>query len=163
MDVQAESVSSGELKTGPRKRLKRKYYEAELRRLQVELTKLQDWVAREELKVVVLFEGRDAAGKGGVIKRIIQTLNPRQVRVAALAKPTRARADPVVFPALRGPSPGRRRDRPLRPELVQPGRSRAGHGVLHRRGVLGIPLLLPPSSSGCCSGPTSISSSTGSR
>ena len=87
MDVQAESVSSGELKKG-RKRLKRKYYEAELRRLQVELTKLQDWVAREELKVVVLFEGRDAAGKGGVIKRIIQTLNPRQVRVAALAKPT---------------------------------------------------------------------------
>ncbi len=87
MDVQAGSVSSDELRKGP-KRLKRKYYEAELRRLQVELTKLQDWVAREELKVVVLFEGRDAAGKGGVIKRIIQTLNPRQVRVAALAKPT---------------------------------------------------------------------------
>ena len=87
MDVQAGSVSSGELREGP-KRLKRKLYEAELRRLQVELTKLQDWVAREELKVVVLFEGRDAAGKGGVIKRIIQTLNPRQVRVAALAKPT---------------------------------------------------------------------------
>ena len=87
MDVQAESISSRELRTGP-KRLKRKYYEAELRRLQVELTKLQDWVAREDLKVVVLFEGRDAAGKGGVIKRIIQTLNPRQVRVAALAKPT---------------------------------------------------------------------------
>jgi polyphosphate kinase 2 len=75
------------LRKGP-KRLKRKYYETELRRLQVELTKLQDWVAREGLKVVVLFEGRDAAGKGGVIKRIIQTLNPRQVRVAALAKPT---------------------------------------------------------------------------
>ena len=87
MDVQAESVSSGDLRKSP-KRLKRKYYEAELRRLQVELTKLQDWVAREGLKVVVLFEGRDAAGKGGVIKRIIQTLNPRQVRVAALAKPT---------------------------------------------------------------------------
>ena len=87
MDVHAESASKGELEEG-RRRLKRKLYQAELRRLQVELTKLQDWVAREELKVVVLFEGRDAAGKGGVIKRIIQTLNPRQVRVAALAKPT---------------------------------------------------------------------------
>ena len=87
MDGHAESASKGELEEG-RRRLKRKLYQAELRRLQVELTKLQDWVAREELKVVVLFEGRDAAGKGGVIKRIIQTLNPRQVRVAALAKPT---------------------------------------------------------------------------
>ena len=87
MDVQTESASSGGLEESP-PRLKRKVYEAELRRLQVELTKLQDWVAREGLKVVVLFEGRDAAGKGGVIKRIIQTLNPRQVRVAALAKPT---------------------------------------------------------------------------
>ena len=87
MEVQAESTSSGGLGQTP-PRLRRKYYESELRRLQAELTKLQDWVAREGLKVVVLFEGRDAAGKGGVIKRISQTLNPRQVRVSALAKPT---------------------------------------------------------------------------
>ena len=87
MDTQTESIDGGALEQGP-PRLKRKFYRTELGRLQRELTKLQYWVARERLKVVVLFEGRDAAGKGGVIKRITQTLNPRQVRVAALAKPT---------------------------------------------------------------------------
>jgi polyphosphate kinase len=63
-------------------------YDKELRRLQVELVKLQEWVRHEELKVVVLFEGRDAAGKGGTIKRITQSLNPRVCRVVALTAPT---------------------------------------------------------------------------
>lgn len=63
-----------------------KYFE-ELLRLQGELVKLQDWVVKQKLKVVVLFEGRDAAGKGGVIKRITQRLNPRICRVAALTAP----------------------------------------------------------------------------
>jgi len=63
-------------------------YETELRRLQTELVKLQEWVRHEGLRVVVLFEGRDAAGKGGVIKRITESLNPRVCRVAALATPT---------------------------------------------------------------------------
>lgn len=63
-----------------------KYFE-ELLRLQGELVKLQDWVVKQKLKVVVLFEGRDAAGKGGVIKRITQRLNPRICRVAALSAP----------------------------------------------------------------------------
>lgn len=65
----------------------RKFYFTELLRLQRELIKLQDWIVHEKLKVVVLFEGRDAAGKGGVIKRITQRLNPRVVRVAALPAP----------------------------------------------------------------------------
>jgi polyphosphate kinase 2 len=71
-----------------RPKLNRKEYEAELGRLHVELVKLQEWIKHEGLKVVVIFEGRDAAGKGGVIKRITQCLNPRVCRVVALAAPT---------------------------------------------------------------------------
>jgi polyphosphate kinase len=69
-------------------KLKKKAYEKELRRLQLELVKLQEWIKAKGLKVVVLFEGRDAAGKGGVIKRITELLNPRICRVVALAAPT---------------------------------------------------------------------------
>lgn len=68
--------------------LKKKAYEKELSRLQIELVKLQEWIRHKQLKVVVIFEGRDAAGKGGVIKRITQRLNPRVVRVVALGVPT---------------------------------------------------------------------------
>ncbi len=63
-------------------------YAKELARLQIELVKLQEWIRHKGLKVVVLFEGRDAAGKGGVIKRITQCLNPRICRVVALGVPT---------------------------------------------------------------------------
>src|ERR1700712_678603 len=66
----------------------RRFYFRELLRLQRELIKLQDWIGYKKLKVVVLFEGRDAAGKGGVIKRITQRLNPRVCRVAALPAPS---------------------------------------------------------------------------
>jgi len=66
----------------------RGFYFHELFRLQGELVKLQDWITTQRLKLVVIFEGRDAAGKGGVIKRITQRLNPRICRVAALAAPT---------------------------------------------------------------------------
>jgi polyphosphate kinase 2 len=68
-------------------RAARRQYFQELFRLQGELVKLQDWVVRSRHKVVILFEGRDAAGKGGVIKRITQRLNPRVARVAALPAP----------------------------------------------------------------------------
>jgi polyphosphate kinase 2 len=64
------------------------FYESELAKLQVELVKMQEWVRHANLKVVVVFEGRDAAGKGGSIKRITQSLNPRVCRVAALPAPT---------------------------------------------------------------------------
>jgi len=70
------------------RKIDKKFYEKELSRLQVELVKLQEWIKHEGLKVVVLFEGRDAAGKGGVIKRIMQRLNPRVCRVVALGTPT---------------------------------------------------------------------------
>ena len=63
-------------------------YGRELLRLQTELVKMQEWVRQERRRLVVLFEGRDAAGKGGIIKRITEYLNPRWCRVAALPAPT---------------------------------------------------------------------------
>ncbi|MCB1175732.1 MAG: polyphosphate kinase 2 [Leptospiraceae bacterium] len=69
-------------------RLPRKFYETELERLQIELVSLQAWIKQQGLRVVVVFEGRDAAGKGGIIKRILQRLNPRVCRVVALGTPT---------------------------------------------------------------------------
>jgi polyphosphate kinase 2 len=69
-------------------KLKNSYYLVELKKLQIELVKLQEWVKATGQKVVVIFEGRDAAGKGGVIKRITESLNPRVVRVVALGTPT---------------------------------------------------------------------------
>jgi polyphosphate kinase len=68
--------------------LSKSEYEKELRRLQVELVRLQEWIIHEGLKVVILFEGRDTAGKGGVIGRIAERTNPRVVRTVALAKPS---------------------------------------------------------------------------
>jgi polyphosphate kinase 2 len=69
-------------------KLPRKTYETELLRLQTELVKLQEWVRTEGARLVVVFEGRDAAGKGGTIKRVAEHLNPRVARIAALPKPT---------------------------------------------------------------------------
>jgi len=69
-------------------RLKKSAYEAELVRLQAELVKMQEWVRREGERIVLVFEGRDAAGKGSSIKRVTQYLNPRQARVVALPAPT---------------------------------------------------------------------------
>ncbi len=66
----------------------RKEYEAHLRRLDVELVKWEEWIKARGLKIVVIFEGRDAAGKGGAIKRIMEPLNPRFARVVALPAPT---------------------------------------------------------------------------
>ena len=71
-----------------RKKIKAKDYERELARLQEELVRLQRWIRHKGLKVVVIFEGRDAAGKGGVIKRITERLNPRVARVVALGTPS---------------------------------------------------------------------------
>src|SRR5258705_1535648 len=68
--------------------LKRKEYEQKLRELHVELVKLQEWVKREGKKVCVIFEGRDGAGKGGVIKAMTERVSPRVFRVVAMAAPT---------------------------------------------------------------------------
>lgn len=80
-----------------RRRLKKKFYEQELTTLQIELARLQRWIKHRGLKVVVLFEGRDAAGKGGTIKRITECLNPRVCRVVALDKPTEREATQWYF------------------------------------------------------------------
>ena len=69
-------------------KMKRKAYERELARLEVELVKLQGFIKSQGLKLVVVFEGRDSAGKGGVIKRITYRLSPRVVHVQALGTPT---------------------------------------------------------------------------
>ena len=75
-------------KKGEEKKAKKLDYDKELAKLQVELVKLQEWVKQKGLRVVVIFEGRDAAGKGGAIKRITECLNPRICRVVALGTPT---------------------------------------------------------------------------
>lgn len=83
-DDRLDTMLDGESSAGD---VDRRVYFRELLRLQGELVKLQDWVVHKKLKIVVLFEGRDAAGKGGAIKRITQRLNPRVCRVAALPAP----------------------------------------------------------------------------
>jgi len=81
-DVQAPD------ETGKPSKLEAATYFKELGRLQIELVKLQEWIRSRQLKVVTIFEGRDAAGKGGTIKRVTQSLNPRVARVVALGVPT---------------------------------------------------------------------------
>lgn len=81
-------IESADVNKPVTKKLKKKFYYRELAKLQIELVKLQEWIKHKGLKVVVIFEGRDAAGKGGVIKRITQRLNPRICRVVALGTPT---------------------------------------------------------------------------
>ncbi|MDS4012750.1 MAG: polyphosphate kinase 2 [Candidatus Accumulibacter sp.] len=84
-----ETTADASARNGSRKpALKLKFYEETLARLQIELVKLQEWIKFKKLKVVVLFEGRDAAGKGGTIKRITESLSPRVTRVVALPAPT---------------------------------------------------------------------------
>ena len=87
-DERLSKLLAGMAEHPDRQTIDRRLYFKELFRLQGELVELQDWVLRNKLKVVVIFEGRDAAGKGGVIKRITQRLNPRVCRVAALSAPT---------------------------------------------------------------------------
>jgi polyphosphate kinase len=74
--------------TPERAKLKRKEYEEKLRQLQIELCKLQEWVRHEGLRIIVIFEGRDAAGKGGAIKAITERVSPRVFRVVALPAPS---------------------------------------------------------------------------
>ncbi|MCZ6756848.1 MAG: polyphosphate kinase 2, partial [Bacteroidetes bacterium] len=77
--------------------MKRKTYEKELVKLHLELTNLQRWIKHQDLRVAVIFEGRDAAGKGGAIKRITQVMNPRVCRVVALNKPTERESSQWYF------------------------------------------------------------------
>ena len=79
---------------------KKNDYEKNLINLQVELVKMQEWVIETGNKIAVIFEGRDAAGDGGTIKRIIEHLNPRYCKVVALPCPYRQRKISMVFPAI---------------------------------------------------------------
>jgi len=74
--------------SGEKPKMKNKEYEAELFKLQIELVKLQEWVKQSGARIVILFEGRDAAGKGGIIKRIMERVSPRVFRLVALPAPT---------------------------------------------------------------------------
>lgn len=85
---QQASVKERAQTRDPAAKIPNSIYEKELVRLQIELVKLQEWIKHEGLRVVVIFEGRDAAGKGGTIKRITEPLNPRICRVVALPAPT---------------------------------------------------------------------------
>jgi len=88
MGKKEKKSQNPELTAKKGKKLDKKFYEKELRKMQIELVKLQEWIKAQKLKVVVIFEGRDAAGKGGTIKRITECLNPRICRVVALGTPT---------------------------------------------------------------------------
>ncbi|KJL41623.1 Polyphosphate kinase 2 (PPK2) [Microbacterium trichothecenolyticum] len=85
----ASAVTKKSAKKSSVKRLNKRLYKAELERLQTELVEMQQWVASSGNRVLVLFEGRDAAGKGGAIKRVMEYLNPRHARVVALPKPSK--------------------------------------------------------------------------
>jgi polyphosphate kinase len=111
--------------------LKRKEYEQKLRELHVELVKLQEWVKREGKKVCVVFEGRDGAGKGGVIKAMTERVSPRVFRVVAMAAPTEREKSQMYVQRYLPHLPSGGGDRDLRPQLVQSRRGRTGHGLLH--------------------------------
>nr|WP_218027496.1 polyphosphate kinase 2 [Dictyobacter alpinus] len=87
----------GESESQPAKKLTRKEFEDELKKLQIELVKLQSWVVQAGLKVAVVFEGRDGAGKGGVIKRITERVSPRIFHVVALPAPTEREKSQMYF------------------------------------------------------------------
>ncbi len=124
--------------------LTHKQYEKELLRLQTELVYMQEWIVETGQRLVVLLEGRDTAGKGGAITRIIAYLNPRTCRVAALPTPSEREETQWYFQRyVAAPARGRR-DGAVRPQLVQPRRGRARDGLLHGRAVRGVPALLPP-------------------
>ena len=92
-----DGKKSGEKSAG---KIPKKIYEAELFRLQTEFVALQEWARETGARVVIVFEGRDAAGKGGTIKRITEYLSPRHARIAALPAPTERERGRVVLPAL---------------------------------------------------------------
>ena len=120
-------------------KIKRKEFEEELSKLQVELTRLQAWAVAEGARVIVVFEGRDTAGKGGVIARIMQRCSPRVFKHVALPAPSDREKSQIYIQRYMAHFPGRRRDHPVRSLLVQPGGRRARDGLLHRRTVRAVP------------------------
>lgn len=95
--VVAENGSDPQVAAEPKAKMSRKEFESELEKLQVELVKLQEWVKVSGTKICVLFEGRDAAGKGGIIKRFTERTSPRVFRVVALPSPTEREKSQMYF------------------------------------------------------------------
>ena len=120
-------------------KMKRKEFEKELEKLQVELVKLQRWVVHEGLRVIIVFEGRDAAGKGGTIKRIVDRVSPRVFRIVALPTPTEREKSEMYIQRYMAHFPAAGRSHHFRPQLVQSGWCRACDGLLHRPAIRGIP------------------------
>ena len=121
-----DQISEGQPK------LKRKQYEKELRRLQAELCRLQDWVKLKGLRIIVLFEGTDGAGKGGTIKAITERVSPRVFHIVALPAPSDREKSPDLHPALHRAFSCGGRNGTLRPQLLQPRWRGVRHGLLHK-------------------------------
>ena len=107
-------------------------YQKKIDRLQVELAHLQAWVKKSGARIAIIFEGRDAAGKGGVIRRITERVSPRVFRVVALPAPTDREKSQIYMQRYIAASAGGGRDRDIRPLLVQPSGRRARDGLLQR-------------------------------
>ena len=114
--------------------MSRKEYEKELKRLQVELCKLQEWVKYKGLRMIVVFEGRDGAGKGGTIKAITERVSPRVFRVVALPAPSDRQKTQMYIQRYLATFSCGRGDRNFRPQLVQPRGRRVRHGLLRQGG-----------------------------
>ena len=121
----------------------RKLYERELQRLQGELVQMKEWVRTTGERLVVVFEGRDAAGKGGAIKRVTEYLNPRVARIVALPAPTEREQGQWYFQRYIAHLPSAGEIVDLRPELVQPRRRGARDGLLYARRVSALPPAVP--------------------
>ena len=130
-DVKQEEAKPGKLTT--------KQYTKALRKLQGRLCELQEWVKHKGLRVIIVFEGRDAAGKGGTIKALTERVSPRVFRVVALPAPSDREKSQMYMQRYMPALPGRGRGRDLRPQLVQPRRRRVRHGLLHQRAAPPVP------------------------
>ena len=146
-----------------RGKLRGSVYDAEMERLQEQLVLLQYWIQRQGLRVLVIFEGRGSAGKGGVIKRITERTSPRTVRVVALPQPTERERTQWYFQRYVEHLPSAGEIVLFDRSLVQPLERRVGDGLLHRGASTRSSCAPARSSSGCWCGRGSWCSSTGSR
>ena len=96
-NIDVSNLSEGNIPSEPLPKMKKKDFEKELEPLQVELVKLQEWVKATGAKICVIFEGRDTAGKGGVIRSITERVSPRVFRVVALTAPTSGKNRKCIF------------------------------------------------------------------
>ena len=131
-----QSTDAEVAETGTGKKLSGKEYLKELRKLQTELCHLQEWVKETRQRIIIVFEGRDAAGKGGLIRAITERVSPRIFQVVALPAPSGSREEPALHPTLSEPVSCSRRSDHLRSELVQSRRHRVRHGLLRQEDQL---------------------------